>query len=143
MKASSPLTRKINIAKKKQTKKTLALFSASLHWGAKDVLALSITPGKQPPPEFPCLQGQQEHELGAGLGHVCSSPSAPRDPWQGLGRAGDTGWHQKAPCYSQSTPQQQEFRHLNVAIYSWHEYGLFFIYFTLLEIRECYFYASS
>lgn len=42
-----------------------------------------------------------------------------------------------------STPQHQEFKHSNVTVYSWHEYSLFFIYFTLLEIRECYFYVSS
>lgn len=42
-----------------------------------------------------------------------------------------------------STPQHQEFKHSNVTVYSWHKYGLFFIYFTLLKIRECYFYVSS
>lgn len=60
-------------------------------------------------------------------------------PWQRPGKSVGI----KTSRQSRNPPQHQEFKHFNVTVYSWHEYGLFFIYFTLLEIRECYFYASS
>lgn len=83
-----------------------------------------------------------------GLGYICSFCCPANCPlaehtkqWQWLGKKKSIGT--KMPCQSVSIPQHQEFKHSNVTVYSWQEYSLFFIYFTLLEIREHYFYASS
>lgn len=131
----------------------MALFSASLYLEMNNALTLSTNSNKTISSTF---RPDKNTDLGdrtsssqvlcTGLGHICSfccpancSPEQHTKPWQWPGQCVGI----KMSRQSRNPPQHREFKHFNVTVYSWHEHGLFFIYFTLLEIRECYFYARS